>query len=1477
LFLQNYREYSRLKNKYCSGKYGIYLLKFFIANLWQHKWLRISCYIGLGLISSLLLIIILLQLPFVQKQIALNLGQTLSDEEVQIKISPIEGFFPFTIHFDEFSIADKQGVWLKLQQAQLSWSFTALLTGEIRVDELSVKQLWIKRLPPSKEELEDTNATVEIPTSLPELDLDLPIINVRHLGIDAIRLEKAVIGQSLALNLTADAHTVGQKIKAKLQLKRIDQASLNLNVDTLIYLYPLKVTTTIHANETGGLLALLSQNSALKDLHLDLKATGLLSDLKIDLNTKLEGLGELKTQFKLGISEQPWLNLQADIRLQTGVLSKNVVDLLGVDQQLNINLVATDSQNLHLKQFSFNNALVALNSNANVDLSTQKINAKINLKLVQLEKLNALAGMKLSGVTNLQLAINGLFTEPKISLDTVIENLKIDNFAMQALKLKLQLAPLKTLADEQFKIALQGSVTNLKQQGESLPESNLSWQLAATFDEKQRLDLKKFQLDGQWSHLQLAGIFDSLEQYGDFNLKLNLDNLKAVTTAVNAKVKTNVQIKIHPKIEKIELALNTQVLQLAGLDESVNQLIGKQIQLKSKIEVKPESYVNVKQLGIKTNALNLQANTLLNLRNQQLKGKVELNIPRFKTANLSLKQAKIKLGINGTTKKPSLNLLATVPILSIEEQQLQGIKLQARADDVIDNLQGKLELKLSHQKQPVALSTTYALKNEQLKLNNILIKAPKTELNGQIAVNLSNMQINGKLSARSDLTGFKPWVKQSMQGKLTLNTELKPIKGKQFIQLKTQLKQFKIDDLTFADLKLNADVKNALDKPHINATLTLDKLKQGETQLKQLKLVASGILEQLKLQLTAKGKHQQLFNLSLSALLKQKEQQTQLELQKIIGKAFKKKINLVKMTTLTITPKKITLSPLSLFFGKAHLQSQINYSEQLLTGSLQLGLPLSWVNELADTALKGKFNADIQLSGTAKQPQIDLVINLKDLGFKEENFEKLPTTQIELKTQIKQQQLQANLDIKNPQFKKLLHADLKLPLHLQLAPFIFELPETHAVQGKFTADLSLEDLVKNIPFEDQKLVGDFNANLILTGTIKEPELHGRIALKQGEYQNATTETQLKNIQLQIDAEPKKITLTNLSLDDTETGCIKGKGLFSLMPKTNNAFSGELNFNHIQLANSPQLKTHLSGKLKVKGDAKQALLSGKLTIDDFSLTIPSTSFQDNIPEIEVIEIGQNFPTEKQQKIAKKSKDKSDFKTNLAVDVNIANQFYIKGYGLDSEWQGDLSIKGDASMPKVLGSIKTKRGSLEILNNRFVFRQGLVDFNGAYPPLPSLNIEAIASSSTGEAIIRIKGMADDPQLELSHNPNRPQDEILSSLLFKEGTKSISPMQAIQLAEVVTMLASGGLKNIDTLGRLQTGLGLDRLNLGGNNLDTASVKAGKYITDKIYLEVKQGLQSESSTATVEVDLLPDIKAEVQFNRASNSSVGIKWKHDY
>ena len=1520
-------------------------MKLSALNLWRYKSLRILYYLFLSVISLIIFIIVLLQVGFVQQQIAQQLSQTLSDESVTMKISPITGFFPFDIRFDEFSIADQDGVWLQLEQAHLSYSMKDLLKGKIQVDELSLKRIWIKKLPPSAPEKEKP---FEIPNAIPEIDLKLPFVNARHIRIDEIQLEKAVIGQAMRLNFVAGVKTIDQDIKLKLALKRLDQPTLKVDFKAELHLKPLTLATTLNIDETGGLLAAFSQQPDLKDLHLSLTGKGLLKNWQAHLETQIQGVGSLKSDLKLAIKKQPQINLTTTLQLKTKLIAPEILKLIGKQQRLTIEAVAKDSQTIQLKKLKLNNHLMTLRSRATVDLSDQKIQSNTHITLNKLSKLNALAGIKLGGATDLKLAVNGRFLSPKIQLKSHFKNLVLNDLSTQTLDLSLKLKPLKSLSEGQFKIALNGALTGLKQQGKSLPEPNLSWKILANIDENKRLDLEKLQLDGQWAHINLAGFFDSAQQQGSFDLKVKLDHLKALTKDIKANVQTTANINIHPKLKQIDVGLNTDIFQLEGLVKPVPQLVGQRIQLKSQIELIPEQRLIIKQLSlnakainvtgktelnlknnqldtqvkiniprfkyqgvdlnrlevvtntqfnldseqlvsqfnvnlprlsyqnIKLNHLNIAAKTKLNLKTQELDSALKINIPQFKRQDINLKDIGLVLAATGTTEKPSVTLLATVPKIIVAKQTLKAIELRVSADDVMENVYGQLGLKLKQYGQPLSIDTAYLLKQPQLILSKLSIKAPKTQINGNLAINLSNTKINGTLKARSDLTGLKPWHQQALAGQLQLDTTFKPQQGQQSIQFKTALNQFKLDQLTFENLRLKGQVDDALTTPKIKANAILNNLKQQESSVEQLKLAVSGVLEQLKIQLSVKGKHQQPFEIALAALLKQTDQQTQVELQSLTGMFMKQKIQLTDTSEITIRPQQMSVSPLSLFFGKAHLHAQVDYSAEKLVGNVQLGVPLEWVNTLAGTAFKGDFSTNIQLSGNAAAPKIDVAINLKDLALKDEVYEKIPATQIQLNAHINHENIHANLAINNPQFKAPLLTELELPIQLTLEPFNFEISKQKNLKGTFTAALQLEDLVKSFSLDDQKIAGNFNADFLLSGSYDEPNIKGRLALTKGEYQNSTTETYLKDMQLQLDGHSKQVTLTHLKIFDPNQGSILGTGVLSFDTDAHFPFKSDLKFNHIQLADSALIKTHLSGGLKIKGDIQQALLSGQLNIDDFRLTLASMSSQKEIPEIAVIEIGKNRPSEKQQ-YAKKQAKKSIFKMKLDVKVQIANQCFIKGYGLDSEWEGGLTIKGDATTPKITGLIKTKKGSLDLLSTRFVLSHGLIDFNGAYPPLPSLDIEAIASSDDGDAIIQIKGMADDPKLVLAHDPVKPQSEIISHLLFKTDTKTISPMQALKLAEVVTMLASGGLMNIDTMGSLQSGLGLDRLSIGGDSFNNASVKAGKYITDKIYLEVEQGIKSASSKATIEVDLYPEIKAELEFNQNSSSSVGIKWKRDY
>ena len=103
----------------------------------------------------------------------------------------------------------------------------------------------------------------------------------------------------------------------------------------------------------------------------------------------------------------------------------------------------------------------------------------------------------------------------------------------------------------------------------------------------------------------------------------------------------------------------------------------------------------------------------------------------------------------------------------------------------------------------------------------------------------------------------------------------------------------------------------------------------------------------------------------------------------------------------------------------------------------------------------------------------------------------------------------------------------------------------------------------------------------------------------------------------------------------------------------------------------------------------------------------------------------------------------------------------------------------------------------------------------------------------------------------------------------------MQGVQLASAVATLQGGG---FDALGKLRSLAGLDTLSVDGSGAsDDTSVSAGKYISNKVYLQVQKGMTPDSGKATVEVELTPNISASTNVTETGQSGVSLQWKHDY
>ncbi len=58
---------------------------------------------------------------------------------------------------------------------------------------------------------------------------------------------------------------------------------------------------------------------------------------------------------------------------------------------------------------------------------------------------------------------------------------------------------------------------------------------------------------------------------------------------------------------------------------------------------------------------------------------------------------------------------------------------------------------------------------------------------------------------------------------------------------------------------------------------------------------------------------------------------------------------------------------------------------------------------------------------------------------------------------------------------------------------------------------------------------------------------------------------------------------------------------------------------------------------------------------------------------------------------------------------------------------------------------------------------------------------------------------------------------------------------------------------------------------------MRAGKYLSKDVYLELEKGVTPESGKARVEVEILPNVSVEAETGENAQGGVGVQWRYNY
>ena len=435
-------------------------------------------------------------------------------------------------------------------------------------------------------------------------------------------------------------------------------------------------------------------------------------------------------------------------------------------------------------------------------------------------------------------------------------------------------------------------------------------------------------------------------------------------------------------------------------------------------------------------------------------------------------------------------------------------------------------------------------------------------------------------------------------------------------------------------------------------------------------------------------------------------------------------------------------------------------------------------------------------------------------------------------------------------------------------------PDEIALQLSATA--YLQELAVWLLLDEHRPAGEVSLDIQLSGTPTDPEIDGHFRVTDGSYENDLSGTILRDLQVNLSGQRDHLRIERFSATDGRDGTVQLTGLLHMDPQAGYPFEGKLTLKQFHLMRNDLADAVGAGELRWTGTRQASRLEGEVKVTPVTVHVP-----DRLPpgliDLDVVEIdGEEEEPDENEGIAVDASPRHQLSLDFAVVV--PDRFFVRGNGLDTEWAGRIEFSGSLPEPVIVGSLEIIRGRFLFFGRRLSITRGVISLDGTYPPAPDIDIVTQVQSGGITAILRISGDVERPAIELDSVPQMPEDEILARLLFGREASRITPWQAVTLARAINQIRGGG-STFDVMGRTRRFLHVDQIELREADQDEGqmAVSVGKYVSDRVYVELERGVGAEGGRALVEVELTPTIRLETEAGTQAGSALGVVWGWDY
>jgi autotransporter translocation and assembly factor TamB len=231
-------------------------------------------------------------------------------------------------------------------------------------------------------------------------------------------------------------------------------------------------------------------------------------------------------------------------------------------------------------------------------------------------------------------------------------------------------------------------------------------------------------------------------------------------------------------------------------------------------------------------------------------------------------------------------------------------------------------------------------------------------------------------------------------------------------------------------------------------------------------------------------------------------------------------------------------------------------------------------------------------------------------------------------------------------------------------------------------------------------------------------------------------------------------------------------------------------------------------------------------------------------------------------------------NMAIALNIAihRNSWIREDKSVVEIRGDLRVdKAPGHDVTLAGRIDSVRGVIQVVNQSFTLSRAQLVFTGGGRINPSLDILAQRQlpSYIVQAIIR--GTAEKPTLTLQSQPELPQSEILSLLMFGSPVGSLTGSQQQSLQQQALSMATGFAAG-QLAESVASALGLQGFGAGGAGV-------GGYVAPGLFISAGQDTNgiTQGGRAALDYNLTKHQDIRTSTSTVNGNQIELRWQKNY